>query len=318
LLNDIDLSRADLNLLVVFEAVLQARHVGRAATTLDLTPSAVSHGLRRLRAMFDDPLFLRTPKGVVPTARATELARPIADILARVRNVIATASPFDPSTSTRRFALGAPDATVAVILPGLLARLRRDAPGIDLTMRHLLPSGALPALETRAIDIAIVQIADVPARFVARTLYEEDFVIAARAGHPFLKTPTLSRYCEMRHALVSVTGEARGHIDIALEKKGLTRRVVLSAPSFMLALAAVSETDLVAAVPRSLVATHGARFGLASVEVPVTLARGPLLAIAPEAAMMDAGLAWLLDVVEETAKAAGGAKKQRRGATRIT
>src|SRR5579885_3481731 len=109
MLNRIDLSRADLNLLVLFEAVLEERHVGRAAERLNLTPSAVSHGLGRLRQLLNDPLFLRTPKGVVPTARATEIAAPVAEVLARVRSVMATAAPFDPSTSTRRFTIGAPD-----------------------------------------------------------------------------------------------------------------------------------------------------------------------------------------------------------------
>src|ERR671912_1998487 len=99
MLNEIDLSRTDLNLLVLFETVLKERHVGRAADRLNLTPSAVSHGLGRLRKLLNDPLFLRTPKGVVPTARATELAAPIADILARVRSVMATAAPFDPATA---------------------------------------------------------------------------------------------------------------------------------------------------------------------------------------------------------------------------
>src|SRR5919108_4442051 len=102
MLNETDLSRADLNLLVLFDVVLEERHVGRAAERLNLSASAVSHGLRRLRRLLNDPLFLRTPKGVVPTARATELAEPIADILARIRRVMATAPSFDPSTSTRR------------------------------------------------------------------------------------------------------------------------------------------------------------------------------------------------------------------------
>ena len=92
MLNEIDLSRTDLNLLVLFEAVLAERNVGRAADRVDLTPSAVSHGLGRLRRLLNDPLFLKTPKGVVPTARATELAAPIADVLTRVRSVVSTAA----------------------------------------------------------------------------------------------------------------------------------------------------------------------------------------------------------------------------------
>src|SRR3954469_16796368 len=107
MLNQINLSRADLNLLVLFEAVYEERHVGKAAERLSLTASAVSHGLGRLRQLLNDPLFLRTPTGVAPSARASELAAPIADALAQVRSVISTASPFDPATSRRRFIIGA-------------------------------------------------------------------------------------------------------------------------------------------------------------------------------------------------------------------
>src|SRR5690349_2823160 len=142
MLNQIDLSRVDLNLLALFEVVLEERHVGRAADRLSLTPSAVSHGLGRLRRLLNDPLFLRTPKGVVPTARATDLAAPIADVLARVRSVMATAAPFDPSLSTRRFTLGAPDGISGVVLRPLLVELARRAPGVDIGVRQLLPSPA--------------------------------------------------------------------------------------------------------------------------------------------------------------------------------
>jgi len=114
MLNAVDLSRADLNLFVLFEVVLHERHVGRAADRLNLTPSAVSHGLGRLRRLLNDPLFLKTPKGVIPTARAAQLSAPIAEVLARARSVVGAAGPFDPATSTRRFMLGAPDAASAV------------------------------------------------------------------------------------------------------------------------------------------------------------------------------------------------------------
>src|SRR6185312_1317846 len=161
MLHEIDLSRADLNLLVLFDIVLAERHVGRAADRLRLSPSAVSHGLGRLRRLLNDPLFLRTPKGVVPTARATELAEPIADILARVRRVVATAAPFDPARSTRRFTIGAPDAIAAVLLPPLLDALRRDAPEVDISVRQVLPQHmdwqpALAALEERALDAVVI------------------------------------------------------------------------------------------------------------------------------------------------------------------
>src|SRR5262245_66137322 len=128
MLNGVDLARADLNLLVLFESVLEERHVGRAAERLNLTPSAVSHGLGRLRRLLNDPLFLKTPKGVVPTDRAGQLSEQIADVLARARKVIASAAPFDPALSTRRFTIGAPDGAPAVCLPPRLAEPRPVAP----------------------------------------------------------------------------------------------------------------------------------------------------------------------------------------------
>src|SRR5215468_5994345 len=114
MLNQISLSRVDLNLLVLFHTVLEEGHVARAAGRLNLTPSAVSHSLGRLRYLLNDPLFLRTPKGVVPTARALELGEPVADILARVRGVVGGAERFEARTSTRRFVIGSPDGVSAV------------------------------------------------------------------------------------------------------------------------------------------------------------------------------------------------------------
>jgi DNA-binding transcriptional LysR family regulator len=315
MLNEIDLSRADLNLLVLFETVLEERHVGRAADRLNLTASAVSHGLGRLRRLLNDPLFVRTPKGVVPTARATDLAAPIAEILARVRSVIATAEPFNPATSRRRFTIGAPDGVSAVFLPPLLAELRRTAPGIDISVRQLLPTqgessperawrSAFGELEARAMDIAIIPSDHIPARFLERTLYEEDFVIAMRAGHPFADRPTLDRYCEMQHLVVSHTGDAHGFVDAILASHGRSRRMALTVPNFMFALAVIAETELISALPRRFVAMHAQRFGVVALEAPLPLTRFRLHAIAPKAAMMDMGLSWLFDVLGQAEQAA--------------
>ena len=301
-MNEIDLSRADLNLLLLFDVVLKERHVGRAAERLNLTASAVSHGLGRLRRLLNDPLFLKTPKGVVPTARALELAEPIADILARTRRIIGSAAPFDPRTSTRRFVIGAPDGAAAVFLPPLLADLRRTAPGINLSVRHLHREAAVAELDARTVDLTIVPLDDVPARFAERMLYEDEFVIATRAGHPFARTPTLEHYCELGHMIVSVTGHPHAYLDDMLAERGLSRRVALTVSNFMLALALVAESDLVAALPRGLVAMHGRRFGVRGVTAPLPLRRFQLRCIVPKVAMMDAGLAWFLDALGEAVR----------------
>jgi DNA-binding transcriptional LysR family regulator len=269
MLNFAQLSRLDLNLLVLFDIVLEEGHVARAAARLNLTPSAVSHGLGRLRRLLNDPLFLRRPKGVVPTARALELAEPIRDMLARVDRIVASASPFDPATARRRFTIGAPDGASAVVLAPLLELLNRTAPGIDIGLRLLMPElrdrlsdqawhGALAGLEAREVDVAVLPIGTVPPRFVARKLYEEDFVVAMRKGHPCARKPSLMQFCAMRHLLVSLSGDAHGFVDVLLAERGLSRRVVLTVPSFMMAL---SHPGRIRPDRRASAAAHGALRG---------------------------------------------------------
>ncbi|NGN45119.1 LysR family transcriptional regulator [Mesorhizobium sp. CGMCC 1.15528] len=303
MLNEIDLSRADLNLLVLFQVVLEECHVGRAAARLNLSPSAVSHGLGRLRQLLNDPLFLRTPKGVVPTARAVELTEPVADILARVRSVISTAERFNPATSARRFTIGAPDGVSAVVLHPLLTELARIAPRIDIGICQILPSparvwhSAIADLEARAMDIAIVPVDDVPLRFEKRLVYEETFVVAMRAGHPFADDPSLDRYCEMQHVVVSESGDPYGFVDEQLARQGRTRRIALTVPNFMFALAIIAETDLIAALPKRFVAMYAARFRVRSLNAPIPLPDFRLHAVAPKVAMLDTGLSWLFSML---------------------
>jgi DNA-binding transcriptional LysR family regulator len=309
MLNNIDLSRADLNLLVLFDAVFRERHVGRAAERLNLTASAVSHGLGRLRRLLNDPLFLRTPKGVVPSDRALELAAPIEDILARAGSVLAASEPFDPATSTRRFRIGAPDGVSAVFLPGLMARIAAAAPWIDVGVRQILPApgelaparawrGAFADLEARAIDLAVLPTEEAPPRFVTRPLFQEEFVIAARRGHSFHRDPSVARYCEMRHLVVSDSGDPYGFVDEALAGQGYERRVVLTVPNFMFALAMTSQTDLICAMPRRLVELYGAAFDVVATPAPLPLRRFELNVIAPRVAMLEAGLAWLAETLQ--------------------
>lgn len=316
MLHEIDLARVDLNLLVLFEAVFQARHVARAGERLNLSASAVSHGLGRLRRAFNDPLFLKHPKGVVPTALAEQLAEPIARALDQARQVFGRADAFEPRRSARRFTIGAPDGIAAVALPRALAAVRREAPNVGIGIRELQPLESLPALDAREIDVALYPLAEIPARFDARLLYEDDFVIAARKGHTLGPRPTLRRYAAAGHLLVTRAGDSRGFVDDVLAEHGLARTVVLTVPSFMWALAALAESDLVAALPRMLVRAHGSRFGVVAVEPPVPMGRSRITVVASRAAMADAGVAWLVGLLErvlgEGARRAARPKRSKR------
>lgn len=306
MLNQIDLSRIDLNLLVLFRVVLEERHVARAAARLSLTPSAVSHALGRLRLLLNDPLFLRTPKGVVPTARALELGEPVVEIIARVEQLIGSAAPFDPEKTSRRFTIGAPDAVLVSAMGPLLRSIATAAPHIDIGLIHLMPAprgGAigepwqqnLDMLERRELDIAMLPLPAVSPRFEARRLYEEEFVLAMRKGHPLANAPSHAAFAQSQHLLVSLSGEPRGFVDEMLAKRGLERRIALTVPNFT--LAQLSGSDLIAALPRRLVEQHAGRFGLVFAELPFTRKADTIRAIATKAAMRDAGIAWLMQVV---------------------
>ena len=169
-----------------------------------------------------------------------------------------------------------------VFLSPLLARLERRAPGIEIGLRQLLPpSGgqtverawvpALAELERGTMDIAVAPIDRAPPRFVTRVLYEEDFVVVARKRHPFALKPTLQRFCEARHLVVSMTADPHGFVDDELAKQGMARHVALTVPDFRSGLATVADTDLIAAMPRRFVAMHAARFGVIAREVPLRL-----------------------------------------------
>ena len=298
-MNQIDLSRIDLNLLTLFEVVMEERHVGRTAARLNLSPSAISHGLRRLRRLFDEPLFVRHPKGLNPTQRAMELAAPIAEILGKTRTLVADVQPFDPQNSTRKFIIGTVDAIATELLPGLLSALQRARSSVSVGVRQIFPHETVDALDTGRIDLAIMPPMGWPARFVVQHLHNESFVVAARAGHPILAQPTIEDYAAASHLLVSSEGASRGFVDDVLEAHGLRRTIRLSVPNFLLGLAVLGETDLICAMPRRLVARYAQRFGVAAVDPPVPLRNDPIELVFPFATLRDPAMNWIIARIEE-------------------
>jgi DNA-binding transcriptional LysR family regulator len=324
MMNAAQLLRIDLSLLVLFNTVLAEGHVARAADKLNLTPSAVSHGLKRLRRLMQDPLFLKTPKGVKPTERALTLAAPIADILMRVDTVFSASGPFDPKSAERRFSIGAPDGLSAIFATPLLELLAREAPGIDIRLLHLMPQHhgkpttavwgpVLAELDAQRLDLVVLPIGPPPARFVGRMLFEEEFIVTMRAGHPFGRDPTLTSYLAMRHLLVSAIGDAHGLVDERLAGQGLSRRVALTVPNFMMALNQLAETDLVATLPRRLVMRHAARFGLVVAPPPFPWMKDPVRVVTSRASMADPGIAWMFDAVVRCFEQSGDSEATSTG-----
>ena len=311
MLNHAQLARTDLNLLLIFDLLFEERNSGRTAARLNLSPSAISHALRRLRALLDDPLFLPTPRGMVPTERAVALAPAVRDIVGRVQGVLSDNVAFDPSTASRRFRIGAPDGAVSVLVPRLVQQLRTDAPGIDLSVVQLLPQpgalnpveawrGAFAEVEAGQIALAILPYPPSGERFHSAKLYFEDFVIVTRRGHPLGKKPRLKAFAAAHHVLVSATGDTWGFVDKALADHGLERRIALTVPNFFMAAAAIAASDLVGALPRSFAMDAAKTFALDVAEPPVHLLSSDLHAVVSRASLLDGGIAWLLGTVTHT------------------
>ncbi len=284
-----NLRAIDLNLLVVLDALLHERNLTRAAARLPMSQPAMSHALARLRALLGDPLFHRTRGGLRPTPHALALEAPLRDVLAQVRRLLAGAV-FEPAASRRAFRLAMSDYGASVLLPPLMRRLRRDAPGIDLEISYASRSGMIAGVADGQLDLALAVFGETPAEIQRAVLFEESFVCVAdaAAGLP----STLADYLARPHVLVAASQDQRAaEVDAALARIGQSRRVALRLPHWTAAPAVLAGTDLVLTVARR--AVEPAPAGLAVGPAPFAIAPLGFEMIWHQRADADAGLGWL-------------------------
>ncbi|MGZ8217514.1 LysR family transcriptional regulator [Methylomagnum sp.] len=250
-----DLRTFDLNLLVAFNLLMKERSVSRAAEKMFISQSAMSHVLQRLRQQLEDPLLVKTPTGMVPTARALALVEPVAVLLREVEGLIKAPAPFEPGTSRRSFAIAATDYVEALLLPKLAPRIARQAPGIDVHFKRTSTRFPLDELEQGEIDMVLGfdVMLEPPRHLHCETLFADCMVCVARIGHPVVNAAlTLEDYIGLPHIMVSRTGASAGQVDCWLEAHGRERRVALTVSHFLSASLTVAQTDRVMAVPRRI------------------------------------------------------------------
>ncbi|WP_309085022.1 LysR family transcriptional regulator [Chelativorans sp.] len=253
-MREVDLRNADLNLLVVLNALLDERSVTRAATRLGMSQPAASRALARLRVLFSDALLVDGTGGYLLTARAEEMRPLLRNTLAGVSELLEGRT-FDPMRANGPVRLLMLDLEAAVLAPRLIARLAEQAPSVDL---QVVPPGPRPleALEADAVDVLIGVVEDAPAGIRKRSLYQDDFVTLMRAEHPAArKALTLERFLELDHVVVSITGSGRAWVDEILARSGRQRRVKVRVPSFFAAVEIAARSDLVMTLPSSLART---------------------------------------------------------------
>ena len=270
-MHGVQIAAVDLNLAVVLRALLDERSVSRAAKRLGLSQSATSHALGRLRALVQDPLFVRTRTGLVPTARADAMADAVRTSVAALEATFFVPPPFDPRTVERTFHIRPSDYVECLLVPRLIERLATVAPKVDLFARPVVTEPVL-ALEDGQLDLLIqpTRSSEQTDGFHMEELWDERLVGIARRGHPLTRgRVTLERFANASHALVSPRGQPGGIVDDLLNQRGILRRIAFTTPSFLVAPQVVAMTDLVMVLPARIAAVLEGQLQLATFEPPI-------------------------------------------------
>ena len=264
-----DIREVDLNLLVLFDTMAQVRSVNKAAEAMGLSQSATSGALARLRDVFGDPLFVRTASQMEPTPRALELAPVVHRVVQTIQSEILQQRRFDPAQAQRSFTLLTPDIGEVAFLPGVLRRLRAEAPGVRLHAVSRPRLAAADALERGEADLAVGFFPDLQkSGYFQQALFKSSYACITCADNAAVGARlTLKQYLAARHVVVRPDG--REHLlDRFLDIKGWHRHVTLELSHFMSLLALLPGSDLVATVPQDIATVVGRHIALRTVALP--------------------------------------------------
>ncbi len=311
----------DLNLLRVFDALFEERSVTRAGSRLHVTQSAVSHALARLRDILDDELFIKSPDGMTPTAKARAVGPRLRAGLMQLQAALAVDA-FDPAVAEYHYTIAADAYACAVLLPGVVGRIRAEAPGVDVRITPGVADTA-EALDTGRVDLAISGYRRVPERLGLCELLRDRLVWVLRADHPLAREPlTLERLAGLPHVVRALTDERAEAMDGMVVEHGLERRVAqdgdgalvaalagigrqrqvrLTVPSTHAALAVVGETDLAALVPWRMAAGWADHYRLKWMEPPYPGPETQLSMVWHLGHGSGPALKWLRDTIAEVA-----------------
>lgn len=289
----------DLNLLRVFEAVFRERHLTRAAKVLALSPSAVSHALRRLREHLEDPLFAREGTAMVPTATCQRMAPALVEQLSQLRGLLHRWGAFAPSTTNLMFRMGMPDAIEPMLLPQIQGALAKTAPLAALASVTYKRSSLARELASRQIDLALDIAMPVQEPVRHRRILEDDFCLVVREGHPLRRRLTMGQYVAASHVLVSSRATGLVLEDHALLKLGIERRVMVRCQSYDSAFRLLAQSDHVLTAPQQLTGEVGKVHSLARRALPFKLPSVHLHLYWHAHADADPANMWLRRLVEE-------------------
>ena len=310
-MNEFDQSqirKLDGGLLLIFRELLLRRRASEVAQHLGLSPSAISHALVRLRDIFGQPLFIRRSHGLEPTQKALELGPRIEALLALMGETLSADSGFDPAQSRRRFRIACPDDIASLIGVGLVETFARAAPLAHFATRWAILDRALRAVRRGEVDLALGVFRQIPAGLVATPLYDDEYCVIARQGHPAIDGAiSLAAYGRTGHLFVGNPDGALAD-DTAIDREAMdatygelppaglvvTRGYV---PQWETAMLIVASSDVLADCPRRLAERYADRLGLQVLAPPLKPFRFTVQAV--RAAGGDLGVDWLMDRIAE-------------------
>ena len=294
-----NLRTVDLNLFVIFDALIGERSIAGAARKVGLSPSAVSHALGRLRTTFNDPLLVRTPEGMLPTQRARDLSKSVAVALQQLHHGIAQQLDFEAASSDRTFNVRLSDFLIGCLLPRVCARIRCEAPEVTLVVDHL-PGDGERAYEPGDIQLRVNARRGIGPEYRRQRIWRDSFVIAMRRGHPALARPmTLERYLDLPHLEVSSAIIDTRPLDEVLASKDLARRAVMTIPSLAGVVPILEHTDLCAILPERWVPLYAGLDTLATAALPIAGIEYAIDMIWHRRDDKDAGHRWLRRLIEQ-------------------
>lgn len=268
-----ELDKLDLNLLRTFNAIHRHNSLSAAAVELGLTQPAISAALKRLRAHFDNPLFVRTSHGMEPTPRALTLISPTRDILQRIHSDVLASEVFNPATTSRKFTIALSDIGEMTFLPKVLDRFQRDAPGASVASVSMTPLELNLALENGEVDLAVGYFPDLKNRnLFQQRLFSHDFICLLRADHPIRSRKiSMEQFLKLGHAVIKAEGRSQELFEQLLIKQKIQRRIVLSTPHFMSIPFLIASSDLLVTVPRAVGASFAQFSNIRLVEPPLEI-----------------------------------------------
>ena len=263
-------SKLDIALLKAFVAVFDTRSVGQAAQRLQMSQPGLSTALARLRRVLQDPLFVKTPRGMEPTTRARNLNETVRSIVEAVESRLLAQPGFDPATSTREFRIALSDIGEGIYLPLALQQLAEAAPGVTLRSVSYDPRRLEEAMEAGEVDLAAGYFPDIrTGEFLHRRVGLHSFACIMRAGHPLAGTrPSMKQFTDMQHVVIEASGRSQEVLEKFFKSRRIRRRVVLHTPHFMSVPVIVASTDVVATVPQALADFITTQQGLVQVPLP--------------------------------------------------